>query len=234
MNILVGCPTSDRMWVLPSWFDHVEAAFAKAGLVPNYVFVVGNEDQETLDYLLGKSNVYVKIIQENRREDFRRWNHSRYEYMSFLRNELLKVVREQSPDYFLSLDSDILLHEDSLVSALDALEQHPSAWAAGLKCYMSTDSRVHPSMGNWIGGSHTRFYRSDSSDMATVDIIMAAKLMKPDAYNIDYKWHGSGEDLGWSASVKEAGGKFIWDGRVANKHVMSKNLINILDKRIGF
>ena len=234
MNILVGCPLSDRMWILPLWFDHVEAAFSKAGLTPGYVFVVGNEDEETIDFLSSRDDTYIKIIQESKREDFRRWNHSRYEYMSFLRNELLKVVRSQAPDYFLSLDSDILLHEDALVSAFDALDQHDSAWAVGLKCYMSTDSRVHPSMGNWINGSYGRFYRTDASDMAAVDIIMAAKLMKPQAYSVDYKWHGSGEDLGWSVAVRESGGKFVWDGRVANKHVMSKNLVNVVDKRIGF
>jgi hypothetical protein len=233
MNLFIGCPVSDRSWILPKWFDHVEKACEKIEVVPQYVFVVGNEDKD-LDYVTSKSRTHVKVINENKREDIRYWNHSRYSYMAMIRNELLSSVREYAPDFFLSLDSDILLHEDALLSAFDALEKHPDAWACGLKCYMSVGGIVHPSMGLWIDAEATRFYRNNSDDISTVDIIMAAKLMKPEAYNIDYKWHSNGEDLGWCQSVKAAGGKFIWDGRVCNKHVMGKKFLDGIDKRVGF
>ena len=235
MRLLIGCPYSDRGWILDKWIDHVSLACSKAGISDfQFVFVAGDKHRKDLKDLASLGNSIVKIVEEDLREDQRRWNDSRYSHMAFLRNELLSVVREESPDLFLSLDSDILLAEDSIKSAMTALAEHPDACAVGLKCYMSETTRVHPSMGCWSDGNMVRFYRRDIDDIATVDIIMAAKLMKPFAYNIDYCFHKNGEDLGWSSNVKAAGGKFIWDGRVTNKHVMSKNMLSVIDKRCGF
>ena len=232
-SLIVGCPTNNRSWIIDKWFDHVEAACEKAEINCTYSFVVGNKSDD-LDFISKNEKATIRVIEEHSREDVRFWNHSRYEYMSSLRNQLLSLVREQKPDLFLSLDSDILLHPDAIASAIDALQQHPDAWACGMKCYMSVGGTVHPSMGNWIDMESSRYYRADSGSISTVDIIMAAKLMKPEAYNIDYQWHGSGEDLGWSRAAKMSGAKFIWDGRVINKHVMGTQFLEPVDKRVGF
>jgi hypothetical protein len=234
MNIVIGCPFSDRGWILDRWLDHIYAAFSEANIEPSFIFVTGSGNEEDIDLLSSIPNATTRVVSEDSRNDIRRWNHSRYEHMVYLRNVLLNCVRERNPDLFLSLDSDILLAPNSIVSALDALDNHPSAWAVGLKCFMSPTSLVHPSMGIWRDLSFTRFSRTNTDDIATVDIVMAAKLMKPEAYNIDYSFHRNGEDLGWSLNVKNAGGKFIWDGRVTNKHVMGEKFLNVTDKRAGF
>lgn len=235
MRLLIGCPYSDRGWILDKWIDHVNLACFNAGISDfQFIFVAGNKNKKDLNDLSSLENSIVRVIDEDLREDKRRWNDSRYSHMTYLRNELLSGVREYAPDLFLSLDSDILLAETAITSALSALSVHTDACAVGMKCYMSETTRVHPSMGYWSDGDMIRFYRRDTDDIATVDIIMAAKLMKPFAYNIDYSWHKNGEDLGWSANVKSAGGKLIWDGKVSNKHVMSKNMITVIDKRCGF
>jgi hypothetical protein len=235
MNIIIGCPFSDRLWILDQWIDHVNLACEKADLDPEFVFVVGSGNSQDIDTLISKiENMTIRVVSESERSDIRKWNHGRYEHMAFLRNQLLGLVREKSPDLFLSLDSDILLSPDALVSALDALDKHKDAWAVGLKCYMSQTSRAHPSMGIWSDLNRSRFRRVDSDDIATVDIIMAAKLMKKEAYDIDYVFHRNGEDLGWSSEVKSVGGKFIWDGRVTNKHVMGPLFLDVVDKRAGF
>lgn len=235
MKLLIGCPYSDRSWIIDQWIDHVNLACFNAGITDfSFLFVVGDGNEKDLEDLSKVENAIVKVVEEESRTDVRRWNDSRYHHMAFLRNQLLVSVREISPELFLSLDSDILLAEDAIKSAISALASHDYACAVGMKCYMSETTKVHPSMGYWSDGGLIRFYRRDTDDIATVDIIMAAKLMTPFAYNIDYSYHKNGEDLGWSSNVRSAGGKFIWDGKVTNKHVMSKKMLNVVDKRCGF
>jgi len=234
MNIIIGCPFSDRTWILDRWLEHIYTSFDKAGIIPSFIFVVGSGNPNDIDALSKIDKSTIRVVSEPEREDLRKWNHGRYEHMAFLRNELLSLVREKKPDLFLSLDSDILLAPDAVDSAINALDLHTDAWAVGMKCYMSQTSTVHPSMGIWSDINRIRYRRVDGSDIMTVDIIMAAKLMKSKAYNIDYIFHRNGEDLGWSSEIKSAGGKLIWDGRVTNKHVMGPDFLDVIDKRAGF
>jgi len=235
LKLIIGCPYNNRSWILDKWVEHVNIACKNAGINDfNFIFVVGEKNLNDLNDLSSIKNSTIKIVEEELRDDVRVWNDSRYSHMAFLRNQLLIAVRENNPDLFLSLDSDILLAENSIKSAITALKKHPAACAVGMKCYMSETTNVHPSMGCWLDGSMIRFYRRDIEDIATVNIIMAAKLMKPFAYNIDYSYHKNGEDLGWSKNVAEAGGKLIWDGKVTNKHVMNPGMLEVVDKRAGF
>jgi hypothetical protein len=234
MNVVVGCPFSDRGWIFDKWVEHVIAAFANANCEPRFVFVASSENKEDIKLLNSLANAEVVLISEPTRSDVRSWKDSRYHHMVNIRNILLSKVRDIEPELFLSLDSDILLAPDSISSALDALNRHRDAWAVGLKCYMSSTTTTHPSFGAWADSSFVSFRRDDTDDIATVDIIMAAKLMKPEAYNINYSYHRNGEDLGWSLNLKNSGGSLIWDGRVVNKHIMDKNAIHNEDKRVGF
>jgi len=234
MKIVVGCPFSDRGWILDRWLDHVYRAFSVVDVDPYFIFVAGNGNMKDLDLLENIPNATIRVVSEDPRPDVRKWNHLRYEHMADLRNRLLSSVRGMSPDLFLSLDSDILLAPNAIESALQALSSREDAWAVGMKCFMSQTTTTHPSMGHWVDSSYSRFRRKDFSDICTVDIIMAGKLMRPEAYNIDYAFHKSGEDLGWCVNIKQAGGILIWDGRVTNKHVMGPKFLDVLDKRAGF
>jgi hypothetical protein len=234
MNIIIGCPFSDRTWILDKWLEHIYTAFEKVDIDPSFIFVVGSGNSEDIEALSHVKDATIRVVSEEERPDIRKWNHSRYEHMVSLRNELLSLVREEHPDLFLSLDSDILLAPDSIASALNCLEIYPEAWAVGMKCYMSKSSTSHPSMGIWSDINRIRYRRVDCDDIATVDIIMAAKLMRPEAYNVDYTFHRNGEDLGWSSEIKSLGGKLVWDGRITNKHVMSQESLDYIDKRAGF
>lgn len=80
----------------------------------------------------------------------------------------------------------------------------------------------------------TGLLRSDSTNVMPVDVIMAIKLMTPEAYNINYEMQRHGEDIGWSLACKTAGLKLGWDGRQANKHVMDVDALGEVDDRVGF
>jgi hypothetical protein len=63
---------------------------------------------------------------------------------------------------------------------------------------------------------------------------LAIKLMSPRAYNIDYRFHHQGEDIGWSVAATEKGLKLGWDGRICSKHVMAADQLQLVDPRCGY
>lgn len=236
MKLFVGCPVTRRNWILNKWHVHVlrsvEYLRRSTECELEYIFVVPSHDTETVATVAEfEVPVHIRLRDEHPIPDRRMWSSGRYTSMVETRNHLLDSVREFSPDYFLSLDSDILLAPEALQSALSVLTE--DTWAVGLGAYMTPRGSGVTSMGVWLP-NHNSYKRIDTDEVVRCDIIMAAKLMSPKAYNIDYEFHRNGEDLGWSLAVQRAGGKFLWDGRVKNKHVMEPGLLNVVDSRVGF
>lgn len=234
-SLLVGCPVYKRGWALWDWFLNVEAAAERIKIQPTYIFAVDPRDHEACDIIESAverldRDVHVTWIEEplNMPEE-RVWNEQRYHRMVYLRNELLRIVRELKPMLFLSVDSDIFLHDESLEYMVEGLDRFA---AIGGKCYMTPTGVQFPSWMNFRGHGIERY--DHSSGPVEVDTIMAIKLMSAAAYNIDYVWHAQGEDIGWSLACKEAGLKLGWDGRVTNKHVMVPEKAQMVDTRVGF
>lgn len=234
MNIIVGCPVSRRAWSLPRWFDHVENAFVTLGVEPQYLFVGDPvHDPATFAIINDRApDAIIVEVNEGRDADFRDWSTDRKELMVSLRNLALVEVRARQPDYYLSLDSDILLHRGAVGSYLDALT-NPRWGAVGGKCYMSA-GRACPSY--LMGGRAGNWRRPDVDvpSLFEVDVIMAIKMMGPAAYAINYRYHKQGEDIGWSRACAEQSVRFGWDARVVNKHVMEPEHLDRHDPRCGF
>lgn len=231
-SIVVGCPLWKRGWVLPTWFEYTEKAFAKAGIEPIYAFVGDPRDTDSFSCVdaaldLYDRDVYLSWIEEpvDAPTD-RQWNESRYHRMVYIRNELLDVVRGIHPTYFLSLDSDILLHPDALVNLIESTDRFD---AVGGKTYMTPFGRQFPSYGYMPG-----LRRIDESAVFRVDVIMAIKLLNQQAYNVDYMFHSFGEDIGFSQACLDKGLILGWDGRVTSKHAMDQEALNRIDDRCGF
>lgn len=233
MKLVVGCPVRDRVWILPEWFRRVEMACAAAGVVPEYAFVVPPRDPSWKHIenwcLANGRNVRLLSSAEGDDPYLRGWNPSRYREMVLLRNWLLIAVRDMAPDFFLSLDSDILLHEGAVVNLLESVRHYD---AVGGKCWMSFHGRDNASYIQRVNSAG--LIRSDSDLVMPVDVIMAIKLMSPAAYNIDYAFDRNGEDFGWSRKAKEASRTLGWDGRICNRHVMRRDDLNAIDERCGF
>lgn len=233
MIVAVGCPVKNRAWVLPQWFQYVETAFEKVGLEPYYIFVAGTSDDGTdeilRESLRGKLGG-IAVSEERETGPERIWNPDRYQEMVDVRNQLLRCVREIQPDYFLSLDSDILLRD----VALEKMLEHAGSFdAVGSKVYLvPPPERVAP---NYCFLRAGRMNRPDSEFfIPNVDVLMAIKLMSRAAYNVDYEFHFHGEDIGWSQNVKESGLSMAWDGTVISKHVMTPEWLTKPDPRVGY
>lgn len=235
VDILIGCPIQKREWIIDKWFWHVMAACKIAGLRPGFIFVLDTQEEPLNTMIMNQAKLHNATlilcdIPEEPREDKRTWNSIRYHRMAYLRNLLLEGVRDFGPDFFLSLDSDILLHEQTIKSLVENIGDYD---AIGGKAYMTHTGTNFPSFG-LINNLNKMIRRYDVDGVIKVDVIMAIKLMKPSAYSISYSYDPQGEDIGFSRNCVEAGLKLAWDGTYGNKHVMRKQDLESFDSRVGF
>lgn len=231
MKIVVGCPIKNRAFVFPAWLKHVRAAFAEIGVQPQFVFEYGESQDETWE-MINHLSYHYQAVERLDVDHQRHWNMGRFEEMAFIRNTLLRRVRLLKPDFFLSLDSDILIAPGVLPNLLETYLSHDCA-AVGGKLYMQSRYTACPSyayMVNYAEGLR----RPDSEGVILVDVIMAMKLMSPAAYNVDYQADHQGEDVGWSKACHDAGLKLVWDGRIASKHIMRPEMLDEIDERCGY
>lgn len=218
---------------MPSWFDHVEAALAVAGLPAGYAFAVSAGD-ETLPILQERSDnsALIAVSSEPEAYEERQWHQRhRIDRMVEVRNLLLATVRVAAPDVFISVDSDILLHPQAIAELLEGLGRFD---AVGGGTFLTELGDQFPSCGWVLGNDGFRRERMEHQGTIPVGVIMAVKAMSPAAYAVDYQHNGQGEDIGWSVAAARAGLKLGWDNRHYSKHVMTRAALDRVDERCGF
>lgn len=237
MRLIVGCPVRQREWIIKDWFESVEVAAARVDLAPTYAFV-GDPTDSTMTTLheladAHRRNVVVAEEPENLEKPFRRnWGPDRYDRMVFLRNVLLDLVRDEAPDYFLSADSDILLHPEVLHDLLESVLRFD---AVGGACFMMAQGERCPNVAWFLPGT-TDLRRQEIRHQGVMPagIIMALKLMSPAAYAVDYVTHIHGEDIGWSEQCALRQLRLGWDNRHVNKHILEPHMLGQYDERAGW
>jgi hypothetical protein len=231
--VLVGCPTADRTWIIDQWLNHVVRA-ASVAEVDVEVVLLGPPGDGTLRRAVEqaalldvplywrdsdeKPGTRARALSELGAEEHL-WPDERLKKMVGLRNQLLREVRSRQPELFLSIDSDVLLHERALAGMIGLLRGRRYA-AVGSKTHLSPHSLGAPNYANL--SEDGRLCRRDVCDVLEVGVLMALKLMRPNAYNVDYAFDGRGEDVGWSLSCKRGGLRLAWDGRFCSRHVMRR------------
>lgn len=243
-SVLVGCPVRQRAWIMPRWFDHVEAAAAHAGVTPSYVFVV-DPDDETVPILRERVEPRSIIFSvETTPYVERQWHdEARLRHMVELRNLLLTGVREDAPDVFFSVDSDVLLSREAIADLLESTARFPAVGGGTFMSRLPVHPNRHgvpgwgerrPSCGWIVGRDGFRRQYMEHRGVVPVGVIMAVKAMMPPAYAIDYRFSRQGEDIGWSVAAGQAGVMLGWDNRHPSKHVMSPDDLDRVDERCGF
>lgn len=233
-SLLVGCPVQRREWIIEDWWDSVVKAARRQTDDFGFIFVIDKTDPtyERICTFADRDRIstFFVFVEEEQRQDKRRWTKDRYDKMVFLRNLLLSWVRKIGPDFFLSLDSDILLHEDAIMVLYETIGD----WdAIGGKAFLTPTGVNCPTFGCWKGDPENGRYRRENRDyICKVDVLMAVKLMTPAAYWVDYEYARQGEDIGWSLACWRKGLSFGWNGTVINRHVMSPDKLGKDDVRI--
>jgi hypothetical protein len=238
MKLIIGCPIYNRAWIFPYWISCIQKQFLNLEDV-GFVFVASKDDTETISLLEDwrdkhpEVSVFDIIYPENvnhftHAEGTRNWTISKYENMVNLRNCLLKKVREYQPDYFFSLDSDILLVNPNTIQLLIS-HINSGADAVNTLMFMTPVGTMFPSVMKWINEPGKKAHRDQKFPLGEyfeADVIMAAKMMSKNVYNnVDYQIHHQGEDLGWSASCAEKGYKLYSASYIYSIHVMSKQML---------
>jgi GT2 family glycosyltransferase len=238
-RILIGCPIYQREWILDHWLSAIRNQDLPLKNI-GFIFEGGPSDEETHSALYSwhENNPEVWVFSiatntTNRHKEHhngqRKWTPDRYNHMVDFRNNLLKKARSLNPDYYFSLDSDILLKQsDTLSRLIRVLEEEPFQAVAPL-LFMSPANTQHPSYMSWrdeVGGKAFR-RKYPLGTLFEADVIMAAKLMSRDVYhNVDYEWHYQGEDLGWSAAATRAGFKLGAASDIYVPHIMGPKFLS--------
>lgn len=230
MDVLVGCPAARRGWILPRWAEHVDKAASNAGLAVRYI-VAADPADDAWDALEPVADRLTRVeIVDDRERDERDWGApGRKQRITDVRNELLVAVRREGPDVFLSVDSDMLLHPDTIGNLLETLVAYD---VVGGYAYMS-DTRACPSWGR-VTASGALDRVDTPGYVGPVEVVMGIKAMKPWAYAVDYRYHDKGEDVGIAVAWRDAGITVALDARVTSKHVMHPSALNRIDQRCGF
>jgi hypothetical protein len=237
-KLLIGCPIYKREWIFPYWIsciENQEIDLSKIG----FVFEVSPDDESTISTLTRYRNarpsidvfeidIRNEVVHFEHKENTRSWSISKYSNMVFLRNKLLQKVREINPDYFFSLDSDILITNSNTINYL-ASHVQDGADAVSPLMFMTPNDTMYPSVMNWVNEPGGQGYREEKYPLGQYfksDVIMAAKFMSRKTYStIDYDIHSQGEDLGWCANAAKAGLKLFCASYVYAPHIMHKSML---------
>lgn len=221
--IVVGAPVHERGWILPRWLDCLAEQGEELTLVLNY----GPGEDDTLDIIKSETRFPVTIIESDvKHTKNREWNMPRYEVMTRLRNDLLDVVRDLKPDFYLSLDTDMLMPSHCIRTLVETIEPYHGIAPLTFMTQQGTD------FPNWLREDLTRpsYVPHGVTEMYAV---FGTVLMTPALYGVDYAPHRWGEDLGWAANVKKAGLRLAMNADVRVKHVMYQHALNVFDDRVG-
>ena len=230
MRLSVGCPVYNRMWALPAWEDWILHACGNANVRPQFYFVGTSSTDGSREFCEERGKVIPAWEGLNLPPEGRQWDDRRYSHMAWLRNHLLREIRKDEPDLFLSIDSDILLHPKALSNLLETIENYD---AVGGKCYLTPQPTKVPNYGQrTVSGGYRR--PDTNPGVMKVDVLMALVLMTPEAYAVDYTFHKQGEDFGWSENARLRGLRFGFDSRLTSKHVMKPEALKKIDPRIGY
>lgn len=155
------------------------------------------------------------------------WSYSdhEYEFMASLRNDLRGTIANEAPDWFFSLDSDILLPTpDSLRELIETAQEHQANGIAPLVNMMQHPEA--PPAWNWmmLRDALTGADRAPmpSQDVFPVTVIMAAMLLDRRAMMVPWANHPQGEDIGWSIRAKQADLLLLSDSRIVCEHRMRR------------
>lgn len=209
----------------------------EAHVTPAYSFV-GDwiSDPETWEAIFERSfaegrELFVDYVETTRKPDsIREWNQVRYQELAVARNIQLERVKKVGSEYFLSLDSDILLHPLAIKNMLETAQK--SDVVGGL-CYMTEHGTTHPSYGKINrDGIFQRF--SAQQGVFPVQVVMGIVLNNQKALDVAWESNHYGEDIGRCLSLQKHGLKIMADTRVVNKHCLTVGMLKQVDKRVGF
>lgn len=229
MRLIVGTPVADRAWSLPAWFDCLAAQTRQPD---GFAFVhSGAIGDSTWRALLDGTADRPAVIHHDPAPPHPRHDNARFGTLARLRNDMLNIARDDLHAHLLlSLDTDVMLEDPDTIKRLEALVMRDGYHIA------SPVTWLHPSgEGSWAynagwwtlagtPGDPRRPWSRPPMDtiewggLVQIHIPMAAMLMNERAMACRYRWHESGEDLGFAQDLSERELRVAWHTGVRAFH----------------
>jgi hypothetical protein len=249
LRLIVGCPIAHRAWALPRWMECLARqtrrpdglAFVHSGQVDDETWVSAHVEAARHDFL-------PVAIQHAPQPTHQRHDNDRFATLAELRNKLLTLARDHlHADLFLSLDSDVMLENPRTIEHLELLvtEQgfdiaspatfmHPLASNADIEqppyCWAFNAGWWKP--GGVLNDPERPWLRPSPDTIAwgekiETQVPMAAWLGNRRAMDCRYRFHESGEDLGFAHDIDAEGLRVIWDTSLRARHIWCEQDLHV-------
>lgn len=220
-TVVFGCPIYERAWAVEPWVQAIKAACKYANVEPEILCAYSASTDGTMKELQRLGIRALIVEQSPRRRDHvtdHIWGMEYYDHMSSVRNQLLASVKLRDPNWFFSIDSDIILPENGLECLLNVAYAFQAGAAAPLvDLGLNTGG---PAWNFMQRNSLGAYYRPNTQKEFPfqASAIMAAMLIHRSMFGVKWTGHESGEDLGWADNAKKH--KIIVDPTVVCEHRM--------------
>ncbi len=230
-TVLVGCPVFERDWILGRWFDHLETWPLELGFV--FAYTPGSD--RTLGIIQSHApDAHIILVEDGDHSVERNWGiRSRLETLADMRNSILRTVRALGPDFYFSLDSDVLVAPWEESSALfNSVRRGGEYDAIAPLTYLGPGDVANAF--HWRGDHITRLDKAKRYGVPQpVGVLCASILMNPIAYNAgSYSYDMLGEDIAWARSVRQGPVRLGFNSSVIYHHVMSQEELRVKDERV--
>lgn len=245
MKLIAGCPVARRAWALPHWF----ACLAAQTRRPDAVTMVHSGAPNDLTWSVATCEAalhgFPLTIRHDVRPPHQRHDNERFLTLASIRNDLLALARDEcQAGLFLSLDSDIMLQDPQMIERLERLmleedvdivqpvtffhpnapadwePSEPPSWAYNF-AWWDPESIAGDERRNWA-----RPWPEEIPWGAkiAIDIPMGVWLAKRQVLKkCRYRWHHSGEDLGFAQDLETVGAQCVVDTALYARHVWQES-----------
>ncbi len=227
---MLGAPVANREWALGVWFERLAAQTRRPDAL---AFVHSGRPNDATWRALQQGAAELGVgsaIHHNPANPHQRHDTSRYHTLARCRNQLLHLAAAMDADVLVSLDTDVMFDDPATIERLLGLLDQ--GWDTA-----SPVTWLHPngegswawSFAWWAAGDHTdprrAWTRHSHEDipwgqLVEVHIPMAATAMaRPVIDRCRYRWHESGEDLGFAQDLYRQGFRCVVDTALKARHV---------------
>lgn len=242
MRLIVGCPVATRAWALPTWFQCLDWQTIRPD---GFVFVHsgrrGDDTWTTIRRECASRGFSLRLIHDPA-PPHPRHDNERFRTLADVRNRMLDLVEADGADLFLSLDSDVMLEDPRIIEHLiELVAAHgfdiasPLVFLHPLASTLPDDESARCwayNAGWWAPGGTLddprRPWRRPPpegipwGEAVQTHIPMAAWLGTRRAIACRYRWHESGEDLGFAQDLDRQHLRVVWDTSLRARHIWSE------------
>lgn len=250
-NVCISAPVRNREWIIERYLQSVyNLNYPKKKIVLYWLLndsVDGTEKhlkkfqlehkEEYQDIIIekikNKAVEYNRIVAKNLNFLKGHWEKV-YTNLSNLRNIIVEKMISLDIEYFLSVDSDILLNPDDLINLLNNNKDIVAGIINNDQIF-NYGKDIHEVACNILKfneyGKVSPIKNWKDGEVFLVDATGAICLYKIDIFkkysDLRYKYDSQGEDIGFFRTVKEKGIKAYADSRVRPRHIMAEGIFQI-------